>query len=408
MSKQGLEVVIKNKILVNISGNSSFVQRKLFNVFLYKVFNDLDKIDKPFFTIQIQDIKELMGYKNNMSNIEFRNDCNGLMKTLISWGVLGDDKSVQSWQDSVLLSGVVHNIGSVDIEIPMMLRSKLVENNQYIKLNLAIQKKFTSKYSLMIYELCREFYREKDEIGETKWIDLVDLKKFLGINDTKYIDFKFFNRNVLAIAVEEINKFSDIIISLDFQRDYRRISAIKFRITKNPQFSNDRLNLLEFSKTKEIKSNSTTQSNTGQPEVVLNGVSKTTQVSQEISYRFGLYEINNNLLGKWIAQYGEEYIIEKLDLLDEGVASGKVKSPKGFLITAIQQGWEGSQKQLERTKEQQELEDRKKNPQTYRMMPHDYPDEESFLIEQERLINLFYKPSWISSDMERANVKWYG
>ena len=466
MPNQKQEIVIKNKILVNISGNNSLVQRKLFNVFLYKVYNELSKVNKPFFTVQMKDIRELMGYRNKISNTEFRNDCNGLMKTFISWGVLGDDESVEAWEDSVLLSSITHNKGSVEIEIPMRLRLKLMENSQYIKLNLAIQKKFTSKYSLIIYELCKEFYREKEGVGETRWIDLIDFKTFLGINTDHYPDFKFFKRNVITPSLEEINKFSDISIDTEFEKESRKITAIKFKITKNPLYSDDKLKSLEFAeqatpiqpilelkapqsqpptikpfytdpsetpppkkpkysniteedswyKPKPVAKPPTVKPPTPKPAKPITEQNKpsfqieleTVEIGGELSKKASVYDLNEVLLTKWINQYGEEYILEKLELLNEGVKSGKVKSPKGFLITAIQQGWEGSQKQLQRSKEQQELEERKKNPQTYRMIPQDYPDEETFIIEEEKLINLFYKPSWTSSDMKEANVRWYG
>ena len=464
MSKTKQEIVIKNKLLVNISGNNSLVQRKLFNVFLFKIFNDLGDMKKLFFTIHIDEINKLMGYKNSSSTTGFRRDCNGLMRTFISWGVLGDESGSSEWEDSALLANVKFKNGIVRFEMPMGLRLRLIENSQYIKLNLAIQKKFTSKYSLIIYELCKEFYREKEGVGETRWIDLIDFKTFLGINTDHYPDFKFFKRNVITPSLEEINKFSDISIDTEFEKESRKITAIKFKITKNPLYSDDKLKSLEFaeqatpiqpilelkapqsqpptikpfytdptetptpkkpkySNIKEedswYKPKSATKPPTSKPSkapkpiIEQNKPSFTTEletveISGELTQKASVYDLNEVLLTKWINQYGEEYILEKLELLNEGVKSGKVKSPKGFLITAIQQGWEGSQKQLQRSKEQQELEERKNNPQTYRMIPQDYPDEESFIIEEEKLINLFYKPSWTSSDMKEANVRWYG
>ena len=461
VSKIKENIVIKNKLLVNISGNNSLVQRKLFNVFLFKIFNDLKDTKKPFFTIHINEVNELMGYKNNNSTTQFRRDCNGLMRTFISWGVLGDDSYSSEWEDSALLANVKFKKGQVRFEMPMGLRLRLVENSQYIKLNLAIQKKFTSKYSLIIYEFCKEFYREKEEVGQTRWIDLVDFKKLLGLHDNDNKEFKTFKRDILNLAIKEINKFSDILINTEFERESHKITAIKFKITKNPLYSDDKLKSLEFAEqstpiqpTSELKvpqptikpfytdpskppqpkkpkySNITEEDSWYKPKLAAkppnpklpkapkpimeqNKASfgqelETVEISAELSQKGSVYDLKDVLLTKWLNQYGEEYILEKLELLDEGVKAGKINSPKGFLITAIQQGWEGSQKQLQRSKEQQELEERKKNPQTYRMIPQDYPDEESFIIEEEKLINLFYKPSWTSSDMKEANVRWYG
>jgi hypothetical protein len=64
---------------------------------------------------------------------------------------------------------------------------------------------------------------------------LTDLRKYLVVTD-KYSEFKDLNRAILAPAIKEINKVSDIEISFDVKRHARKISHLIFSINKKKEF----------------------------------------------------------------------------------------------------------------------------------------------------------------------------
>jgi plasmid replication initiation protein len=378
-------IAIKNKILINVSGGNSLVQRKLFNVFLYKIFKDIGNLEKPFFTLKMSDINKLMGYTNKTSTTEFRNDCNGLMHTFISWGLLGDDKDIGTWEDSALLSSVKHDNGQVEIEIPMRLRLKLIENNQYIKLNLAIQKKFSSKYSLIIYELCKEFFREREGSGETRWIKLIDFKQFLGLSQFEYKEFKVFKRDLLSLAVNEINKVSDIIINPEFQKEVRKIVAIKFKIIRNSNYSDN----INFTNDKNQLTDNLTQPNPLKISILSLG-------------------INEKQINEWLDQYPIEYLQTKYDITIEQLKLGKIKtSPTGFLIRAIEQDFGSKKNNIDDILAQDALEARKLNPETIIVDPFGFHSQEDLLAKLDLLRTQHYNPIVIQSELENAQkLKW--
>ncbi len=89
-----------------------------------------------------------------------------------------------------------------------------------------------SGYSISLYELLKSStYKEVLEI------DVTDLKVYLGIiNETekeeKYTDFKDFRKRVLSVAVEEINRLTDLNVSWTGIRAGRFYRAIRFVVEK--------------------------------------------------------------------------------------------------------------------------------------------------------------------------------
>ncbi len=75
-----------------------------------------------------------------------------------------------------------------------------------------MQSKFKSKYSLIIYELCKDYMH----IDRTPMFTLEKLKTYLGIAPNEYAIFKHFNYKVIKKAISEINKVSDLSIAVKF------------------------------------------------------------------------------------------------------------------------------------------------------------------------------------------------
>ena len=86
------------------------------------------------------------------------------------------------------------------------MKSVLSSLDIYGRINLFVQSKFNSTYSLVLYENCIRF----KNIQQTSWFPLSLFRSLMGVADDKYRLFKDFKRNVINVAVKEINQKSDI------------------------------------------------------------------------------------------------------------------------------------------------------------------------------------------------------
>lgn len=104
-----------------------------------------------------------------------------------------------------------------------------IEKLGYLQYELKNVLSLTSKYSLLLYlYLRKERYRSQwsiplKELREQK----LDLK-----NNDYYLNFKYFKRDILDKAINEINEKTDIKFTYDTEKTGRKITAIRFHLIK--------------------------------------------------------------------------------------------------------------------------------------------------------------------------------
>jgi len=105
--------------------------------------------------------------------------------------------------------------------------------------NGTIQSKFKSKYALILYELCVDYFIRKQGKGETPWIGIDDFIKLVGVENEKSLqEFKIMKRAIINKAINEINKESDIFIEVSKKTENRKVVALKFYISPNKNTHN--------------------------------------------------------------------------------------------------------------------------------------------------------------------------
>ena len=102
----------------------------------------------------------------------------------------------------------------------------------YARLDLNLQKQFDSKYALALWELCADYLGASREYGETPFIPLETYRKLMGIKEDGYPQFKEFNRCAVKEPIAEINRVSDFQVTVDYQRQGRKVTALKFKMRR--------------------------------------------------------------------------------------------------------------------------------------------------------------------------------
>ncbi len=243
--------VIKHSGAIQVSANQiSLLQRKIWNVLLANAFDDL--LSKDEYSITIKDLAEILKFDSN--DIELVKEAvTKMQKVLVQWNVL--EKDDEAWISSQFLGevNITKQSGVIFYTWGKYLREKLYNPTMYAKINLAVQSKFKSKYALILYELCLDYFIKKQGKGETPWIDIEDFRKLMGAdNDKYYSNFKYLNRKVLKVALNEVNKESDIFIKVSRRMESRKVVALKFHISPTPYSNNLLTRLIKSPKQGEL------------------------------------------------------------------------------------------------------------------------------------------------------------
>ncbi len=234
--ESGDDMFLKKHVgLIHCENKLSLIQRKICNILL---FNALDKInEQDSFEITIKKLCSLVGYNSNDSK-QIKNSIKTLISTVMEWNLLEDDKyrnendyqeDEVTWNASSLLAGASIRNGTIKYSYSPQMKSVLSTLDIYGRINLFVQSKFNSAYSLVLYENCVRFKNLK----QTTWFSLEILRALMGVPENKYKEFKAFNRSVINVAVDEINKKSDIYIEPQFRHSERKIVAVQFLIGEN-------------------------------------------------------------------------------------------------------------------------------------------------------------------------------
>jgi len=299
---------------VHIKGTMTFLQRKIANILLANAYEDLLTEEKH--RIRIRDLAEVAGFDSN--NYEFlKGALRSLTKLSVEWNVL-DEGGKNDWGIAPFLAGARIYKGICSYSYSPFLREQLYHPEIYARINLGIQREFSSGHALALYENCVRFRG----VGTTGWIDLQQWRVLLGIEDDQHTSFKYFNRDVLKPAIREINSTSDILLKVEFKKEKRRILALKFTLQDNPQLSlklDDHPRTPRYTVVKEDEDEK--------------GRGKADPLYERL-LSFGLSEAQAS---KIIDQYHAERIVGNLDRIEEQLEIGKViTNIPGYAIKAIE------------------------------------------------------------------------
>ena len=231
MNLAKINEVIKASPAIQIQSRISLLQRRAWNVLLANAYNELP--DKDIYTVSIVELAAKLGFGDG--NQEYLKEVlKSIVDCKVEWNVLDKDKA-EEWGVASLLAEVRIRDGICFYQFPHTLRLKLHNPRVYAKLNLRLQNRFTSRYALVLWEVCFDYFDTDRDQGETPFIPLEVFKGLMGLEKDEYSLFKELNRNVIKPAIKEINDLTDYLVEVEQKRIGRPIAELKFRITKVKQ-----------------------------------------------------------------------------------------------------------------------------------------------------------------------------
>lgn len=221
--------VIKHSATVQVTNTVPLLARRLWNVLLARAYDDLPHWERVrVHRVPVGEVLDALG--TTTRNTEHLKDLlTALATTPVEWNVLGKD-NVEEWGVSALLAEAKIRGGQVEFSYGPTLRERLHNPRLYVRISLSIQNRFASKHSLALYELCVDYLDVARGRGETPWIPLDRYRAMMGVEDGQYARFAQLNQRVVKESVGEVNKRSDVAVEVEYQKDGRAVTALKFRV----------------------------------------------------------------------------------------------------------------------------------------------------------------------------------
>ena len=219
---------IKASPAIQIQGKLSHLQRRVWNVLLAHAYEALPTQD--IHRVSVSELAKSLGF--NSHNTDYLQEAlEALVDCVVKWNVLGKDRK-ERWGVAALLASAEIENGICTYSFAAHLRYKLYNPRIYTKLNLRLQNRFTSRYALILWEICFDYFDTVRHQGETPFIPLETFKALMGIALEDYPTFKTLNQRVVKPAIREINELTHFFVEIEHKRIGRKIGELKFRISQ--------------------------------------------------------------------------------------------------------------------------------------------------------------------------------
>jgi Initiator Replication protein len=197
------------------------------NVLLLNAYDAL--LTRRTHSLPIKHLCSMLGWDES-NNIERLQDVlRKLASTAVEFNMMEDGKEI--WRVMSMLSYGEIKGGICSYRYDEYLAERLYDPEIYATINIGVQRRFDGSYALTLYENCLRYKL----VGSTGWWELERFKKIVGASAAVYNEFKYLKRDVIIKPVEEINRISDIQVVPEFQKQGRKVTAVRFLLTENPQ-----------------------------------------------------------------------------------------------------------------------------------------------------------------------------
>ena len=218
--RRGYLVVKDNDLIQKAKYNLTAAEQKLICYVISLIKPDDTELKE--YTISVSDYCELLGIDRNRAYSDIASMVDALDEKRIIMDNEYEHYPLRWFSEAVYQK----KAGKLKVRLHTKMQRYLIglseKFTQYELYNILLLK---SKYSLALYELCKSFAYRKMIDFETE-----DLKERLGAE--KYKNWNHFARRCLDVAVDEINKFTDISIQYTTIKTGRKVTGIRFRIDK--------------------------------------------------------------------------------------------------------------------------------------------------------------------------------
>lgn len=212
------QLIVKANPLVSARYRLNMIENKIFVKLISMIWkNDKELKDYTFVTKDL--LEELWLWLKNHNQIK-------LATSKMVWRVM--IIPLENWWELqiAILSRVIYQKWIIKLRFDPDLKPYLLQiQTLYTSYKLENILKLRSYYSQRLYELCRQYL----SIGTRKF-SIIELRSILWLNNNELSTYANFKQRVLLQANKEINKFTDINISFEEIKTWRKITHVIFTI----------------------------------------------------------------------------------------------------------------------------------------------------------------------------------
>jgi plasmid replication initiation protein len=218
--------VRQHNALTNARYEYTETQANIFLVLLSKLRKDAPD---AVYQITVPEMEKVTGNQYNYKQL--RESTKEMMGRVHEIDTIHNGREV--FRQLVLFKRIDYILGTgiIELEFNEYATQYLFDlKNNFTSFQVQAALSLTSKHAKRVYQICSQW---KDK-GKTKKTTILDLKKTLGLADSKgreeYNDLAMFKKKVLDVSVKQINEKTDLVIGYTLEKVGRAFKNIVFTV----------------------------------------------------------------------------------------------------------------------------------------------------------------------------------
>jgi len=223
IEKNRTNLVVKdNRIIRNVRYSLSAQEQKLIIYAISKVVAEDKELKK--ITFKLNDYFNIVGSTNSGKDYQRVKATIRELRNKSWWIKDGDKEVLFAWLDTARVNPKTREI---ELTLSESLKPYLIDLRQnFTKYELINVLCLRSKYSIRLYEIYKSY------LWLSRWeVSLDEFREIIDVKD-RYLDFTEFKRNVINPSIKEINKYTDLTISMETLKSGRNIDKLIFNIVE--------------------------------------------------------------------------------------------------------------------------------------------------------------------------------
>jgi len=306
------EQLLKPTATIHVGNKLSLIERKVFNAIIWH--SQKSRFVRNTDILSMGLLMSLIGLEHSKNIDVIKEALEKLTTTPIVWNTLKKDRTAD-WGICTFLSGAEISGGTLRYVLNPLLVEKVNNPTLFAKIQLFVQTRFSSKYSLALYEfLLDDLGRAGSPKTHEVQVSLDTVRHVLQFDGA----YKYLNNDVLNPCTQEINKHSDISVGYRGVKKGRAVVGILFAVERTAfqfQMPLDDPRVLEA----------------GGDDAIL----------PKDALTLALFEkgVAKRKAKELVETYDEERIRENIAYIEKEFKAGKVKNLSAYLIRAIEEDY---------------------------------------------------------------------
>lgn len=224
-----------NQMLVDVKDLTALARKALVGCYFLAATSPANPAGAYDFDLGF--FKWLINYSSSNNLDHLKKVLREAQKAAIEANLLDPTNAGKDKWASVPLMGVVTIAGGrIAFKLPIELVAGLTNPNGIMMyLSLRIQANFTSIYAQTLFAKVVPLVND----GCTPWMTLPEFSKWMNIDRWEWAkEYRYLNRDVIKVALEQVNKHSDLLLTLETFKVERRVERLRFVIERKTDWGN--------------------------------------------------------------------------------------------------------------------------------------------------------------------------